>query len=207
MGNDGTGTRDTMIDGLDIMKFLLAFNRVNVLVDGRVTFATHHKWLSNPPSNIINGDRGYTLSLIFKAQAGNYWGATDFQASVGYKAFELFKPVEGGNYLGSIKSINTQTLKIDEDVALELFEDTLGNKFLFYANVSNTDITVSVSGTNTYVAGSTGYSSDPEADKLISGTHNSDGNGGTIAGYPIITVNTAAADNTLRAKTFGRIEL
>ena len=209
MGNDGTGTRDTMIDGLNIMKYLLAFNRVNVMIGGRLTFATHHKWLSVAPKSIILTDRGYSLSLIHKAEASNILGATDFQATVGYFAFELFKPVEGGNYLGSIKSTNTNSIKLDEDVSLELFEDTGGNKFLFYANVSDTDITVNVSGTNTYVTGDGAgtFSGNSITDKLISGTQSGDGLGGSITGYPMISIVTAGADSTLRAKTFGRIEL
>lgn len=216
ISNDGTGFGDTMLAAANVMKYLLAFNQVNEMMPGKITLATYQKFNARPPVARIPGDRAYSLSIMFAAQPTNFWKTNgiytgnDFQPSVEMQVFKLFKSVEGGKYIGSTKHLgNSTTLTIDEDVCLELFEDSSNNLWLYYVNMTDNNITVNVSGTNTYIQGdnSAGFSGDSIVDEWISGTYAYDGISADVANYPIISINSASSDNILRARTVGRIEL
>ena len=214
--NGGTGTVDTMLAAANVMKYLLAFNRINEVIDGKITLATYQKFLSKPPEQRVANDRAYALSVMFPAQATNFWKtaaiytATDFQPSVELQVFKLFKSVEGGTFIGTTKHLGDNTsLVMDEDVAIELFEDSSNNQWLYYVNVTDEDITINMSGTNTYVQGdgAAGFSANSIADEWVSGTYAYDGISAEVTNYPMISINSVGSDNTLRARTVGRIEL
>ena len=216
ISNHGTGFGDTILAAANIMKYLLAFNRVNEMMPGKIIMATYQKFNARPPVARIAGDRAYSSSILFAAQPTNYWKtngiytATDFQPSVEMQVFKFFKSVESGKFIGTTKHLGDSTsLVIDEDVAVEMFEDTGGNRWIYYTNMTDNDITINYSGTNTYIKGdnSAGFSEDSIVDEWISGTYAYDGISADIPNYPIISINTAGSDNILRARTVGRIEL
>jgi hypothetical protein len=216
ISNHGTGFGDTMLCAANVMKYLLAFNRVNEKMPGKLVLATYQKFNAQPPKFKIANDRAYSLSIMFPAQPTNFWKTegiyigNDFQPSVEMQVFKLFKSVEGGKFLGTTKNLGTDiSITMDEDVAIEMFEDSVGNKWLYYVNLTDNDITINLTGTNTYIQGDSaaGFSGDSIVDEWISGTYSYDGFSGDVTNYPIISINSAGSDNTLRARTVGRIEL
>ncbi len=183
------GHGNTLMGAWHVVRELMEFHRANHEYDG-IIGAAHYTKLLHPDSAPANSLlQPYTIAAI-GAQEPNLQNSKTFIGSTEAEAFALFKPVHNGYYL---ETLQKKPSGMDAYIRFEILQGSDGNKYLFYANCSDSSFRVNLVGEN-----KTMYGNWNNAGGITTCNRNS---------WALPTLAAFDDDNLLRPRSVGRIKI
>lgn len=183
------GSGNTLLQAWHVVRELMEFHRANHEYNGIVGAAHFTKLLHPNTAPSLGLIQPFTISGI-GIQEPNLNNSSTFIGSTEAEAFALFKPVQTGYYLETIQS---KPVGMNPYIRIEMLQALDGSKYLFYANHSDSNFSVNVSGENKTMFG------------------NWDDAGGITrcnqTSWTLPSIMTFHNDNLLRPRSVGRIKI